>query len=318
MTIDHDSNLAPDINNNIPMFGIHLKRVGTLKVCEQVSMIVRECSINVPGEFKIFVDLPRDYRAIHMSRHIEAIQDVIREQSSLGAPSFINLLPVDICSRIATRLLQFHEYSNTSEVEFGFVYFVPKKSPIRKMEKLENYDVILSASAQRQGNEINVTRSLEVIVVGATTCPCAQNQISYSLLKNLTDKEKGILNSVLERISSPTHMQRAKISIKLIGSCEFDISIDKLILLAENSMSVSTHGLLKRDDEEAIIQKAFKQPRFVEDVVREAAKNLVLFNNLDGNIEVIIKAETQESIHKHDAYAEINSSINSLINDVSY
>lgn len=90
----------------------------------------------------------------------------------------------------------------------------------------------------------------------------------------------------------------------MLGSDQ-DISADDLVRIIEASMSSETYDLLKRPDELFVILKSHRNPRFVEDVVREMLQNVVdIYNALPDSTFVLAKQINFESIHKHDAFAE--------------
>jgi len=92
-----------------------------------------------------------------------------------------------------------------------------------------------------------------------------------------------------------------------------NIEADDIINLVENSFSSPTFELLKRDDEAAVVINAHKNPKFVEDVVRDVLKRIVeKYTNLPGNVELTVKSESEESIHKHNAFAERTATMEEL------
>jgi len=265
------------------------------------------------GEFELFIQLPKNYRAMHMSRNIEAIHEVLWEIIDSNEPKLKVVDLESVCSEIAIKLLEFHDYSEVAFVNLNFQYFLPRLSPKRKILGNESYRASLGSIAKRQVGKPKISFSVGVSVDGATTCPCAQNQAKFTLQQLMSDQEKSALDHLVQRFSFPTHMQRATVSIKLAELKAFSISIIDLIDLAENSMSARTHSLLKRDDEEALIQGAFCNPKFVEDVARDVIDELLFGHKLDIETEVDVIVETQESIHKHNARAEIHSSVFDLL-----
>jgi len=90
------------------------------------------------------------------------------------------------------------------------------------------------------------------------------------------------------------------------------LSLRELIDVAENAMSSSTYGLLKRGDEAAVIRSAFNRPRFVEDVVRLAAEEVARRWHPQISAKITVRAEAQESIHKHNSFAEITGTIDQI------
>jgi GTP cyclohydrolase-4 len=110
-----------------------------------------------------------------------------------------------------------------------------------------------------------------------------------------------------------THNQRGRgiISIEVEG--DVYVSLEKIIEIIENSMSSSVFELLKRSDEARVVQTAHNNPKFVEDCVRTMAKNVVkAFEHLPDEAVVTAKQINEESIHRHNAYAERVAKIGDL------
>jgi GTP cyclohydrolase-4 len=91
------------------------------------------------------------------------------------------------------------------------------------------------------------------------------------------------------------------------------VGLERIIKILKDSMSARIYELLKRGDESYVVLEAHKNPRFVEDCVREIAKKVVQeFGYLPGDAVVTIKQTNEESIHQHDAYAERKATIAEL------
>ena len=87
-------------------------------------------------------------------------------------------------------------------------------------------------------------------------------------------------------------------------------------ILIESSFSSPTFEVLKRDDEGAVVINAHSNPKFVEDVVRTVLKEVVeKYDYLDDDVEIVIRSESEESIHKHNAFAERTATFGELRNE---
>ncbi|HEX3637395.1 MAG TPA: GTP cyclohydrolase, FolE2/MptA family, partial [Paraburkholderia sp.] len=96
------------------------------------------------------------------------------------------------------------------------------------------------------------------------------------------------------------HNQRSHVTIA--AEFEGDVEIEDLIRIAEEEASCELWGLLKRPDEKFVTERAYENPKFVEDLVRDVATRL----NADERIVAyVLEAENFESIHNHSAYAVI-------------
>jgi GTP cyclohydrolase I len=175
---------------------------------------------------------------------------------------------LDVMLMETKRLLNAEE----SHVEIAFPFFLRKKAPVSGMESTMSYDCVISASYAS-----HLTISTRVAVPVHTLCPCSKE---------------------ISRVSA--HNQRGTISIT-VGMTKF-IWIEDLIEIAEAAASSPVYALLKREDEKHITEHAYDNPRFVEDVVREATLRL---ERLPGLRFFTVEAENMESIHNHSAYAVI-------------
>jgi len=126
-----------------------------------------------------------------------------------------------------------------------------------------------------------------------TACPCAREVI----------KTIGKYDS---KDIPPTHNQRniTTLMIEVPGDSK-EVDANDLIDIAEKSFSSPTYGILKRKEEGKLVYNAHKNPKFVEDVVRDAL-SLILekYSSLPDDVLVVVRSESEESIHKHNAFAE--------------
>jgi GTP cyclohydrolase I len=159
-----------------------------------------------------------------------------------------------------------------SHIELAFPYFLRKKAPVSGQESLMSYDCGIFATYT---GHLEIATRVEVPV--HTLCPCSKEISTMS-----------------------AHNQRGTVAIT-VGMTKF-IWIEDLIQIAEDSASSPVYALLKREDEKYITERAYDNPRFVEDVVREVALRL---QELPGLRYHSIEVENFESIHNHSAYAII-------------
>lgn len=160
-----------------------------------------------------------------------------------------------------------------SHIELAFPFFLRKKAPVSGMESLMSYDCVISAT---YAHHLEIATRVDVPV--HTLCPCSKEISTIS-----------------------AHNQRGMVAIT-VGMTKF-IWIEDIIQIAEDSASSPLYALLKREDEKFITERAYDNPRFVEDVVREVALSL---EKLPGLRFHSIEVENFESIHNHSAYAVIS------------
>ncbi|MED5510233.1 MAG: GTP cyclohydrolase FolE2 [Pseudomonadota bacterium] len=159
-------------------------------------------------------------------------------------------------------------------IEMNFPYFVNKEAPISKVRSLMDYDVTFIGEIK--GDETTMT--VKVVVPVTSLCPCSKNISDYG-----------------------AHNQRSHVTLTV--RVESFVWIEDLIDLVEKQASCEIYGLLKRPDEKYVTERAYDNPKFVEDMVRDVAAKL----NEDKRITAyIVESENFESIHNHSAYALIS------------
>jgi len=163
--------------------------------------------------------------------------------------------------------------ADSGYIEMHFPYFVNKKAPISGVESLLDYDVSLIGEI----NDGKTETRIKVLVPVTSLCPCSKSISDYG-----------------------AHNQRSHVTID-VKTTEF-IWIEEIIELVEKQASCELYGLLKRPDEKFVTERAYDNPKFVEDMVRDVAVKL---NEDDRIISYTLESENFESIHNHSAYALI-------------
>jgi GTP cyclohydrolase I len=159
-------------------------------------------------------------------------------------------------------------------IEMNFPYFVNKEAPISKVRSLMDYDVTFIGEITGDATSMTV----KVVVPVTSLCPCSKNISDYG-----------------------AHNQRSHVTLTV--RVDSFIWIEDLIDLVEKQASCEIYGLLKRPDEKYVTERAYDNPKFVEDMVRDIAAKL----NEDQRINAyIVESENFESIHNHSAYALIS------------
>ena len=157
-------------------------------------------------------------------------------------------------------------------VEFAFPLFLNKRAPVSGVTSLLDYRVTLRA-------EVDAARGyrcwMQVLVPVTSLCPCSKEISAYG-----------------------AHNQRSHITIG--AQVEGDLELEDLISIAEEEASCQLWGLLKRPDEKYVTERAYDNPKFVEDLVRDIALRL----NDEARVRrYVVESENFESIHNHSAYA---------------
>jgi GTP cyclohydrolase I len=163
--------------------------------------------------------------------------------------------------------------AEAGRIEVSFPYFVNKTAPVSGVQSLLDYEVTLTGETRN-----GVTRLfLKVLVPVTSLCPCSKKISQYG-----------------------AHNQRSHVTID--AELSGDIAVEELIRIAEEEASCELWGLLKRPDEKFVTERAYENPKFVEDLVRDVAQRL---NTDERVVAYVLEAENFESIHNHSAYAVI-------------
>lgn len=178
----------------------------------------------------------------------------------------------DMLAEMTTRL-----EAESGHIEMNFPYFVNKKAPITGVQSLLDYDVTFFGASINGKHET----TLKVVVPVTSLCPCS---------KKISDRG--------------AHNQRSHVTVT-VKTNKF-VWIEDMIDVVEETASCELFGLLKRPDEKFVTERAYDNPRFVEDTVRDVATRL----NEDARISAyIVESENFESIHNHSAYALIEKNM---------
>jgi GTP cyclohydrolase-4 len=305
----------PDIQADLPDIPITLTRVGVTDVKKLVEVARKDKRpIVLVSTFDIFVDLPSDRKGANLSRNFEAIDEVLEEM--IRSP----ILEIeDLCGEVSKRLIDRHEYALNAEVRMKSEYIVKRETPVTKIKCQEVVNIFAEAKAIR-GSDLIVRKMIGAEVLGITACPCAQEIMRDKAKKELKalGVEGDIIKKFLNSVPMPTHNQRGRGIISIEVQDSNFVSLDRIINIIENSMSSQTFELLKRSDEAAIVERAHKNPKFVEDCVRNMAQKVVKeFPELGDDSIIIIKQINEESIHRHNAFAERKSTLGELRQEIN-
>ena len=216
------------------------------------------------ANFTMTVRLPENVKGTHMSRFIEILND---GECSFGIDTFMNLVQI-----VADKL-----DSSDAQIIVDFPFFRNKKAPSSGVESLLDYKVSLTGSIVNGESEL----TLKVVVPVTSLCPCSKSISKYG-----------------------AHNQRSHITIEAKAAKGETIYLEDLIDLAEEKASSELYAILKRDDEKVVTERAYENPAFVEDIVRDIAVEL----NANKKVNFYcLESENFESIHNHSAYALITN-----------
>jgi GTP cyclohydrolase I len=242
--------------------------------------------------------IPIDKVGIKGIRHPVRVRDRSGgEQHTIATFDMFVTLPHDFKGTHMSRFVEIlndHEYEITVEsfrvmlkemterleaksgyIQMSFPYFINKAAPVSGVQSLMDYQVTLTGTITKDGTAMHV----KVVVPVTSLCPCSKAISDYG-----------------------AHNQRSHVTVE--AKTEAFVWVEELIDIVESEASCELYGLLKRPDEKYVTERAYDNPKFVEDMVRDVAKRL---NEDDRILGYVVESENFESIHNHSAYARIEA-----------
>ncbi|ATH63423.1 GTP cyclohydrolase FolE2 [Staphylococcus pasteuri] len=221
------------------------------------------------GTFSFSTSLNKDEKGINMSRILESVEKHYNNGIELEFNTLYHVL----------RTLQEKMNQNAAGVDVSGKWFFDRFSPVTNIKAIGNADVTYGIAIEGT----KVTRKEVTIQAAVTTlCPCSKEISEYS-----------------------AHNQRGIVTVKAYLNKD-DIVIDdykdKILDAMEANASSILYPILKRPDEKSVTERAYENPRFVEDLIRLIAADLVEFDWIEG---FDIECRNEESIHQHDAFARL-------------
>ncbi|MEM1526794.1 MAG: GTP cyclohydrolase I FolE2 [Ignisphaera sp.] len=267
---------VPDIQSSKPVYSIPIKRVGIEGVYRRVCLGDTGNKICLDTHIDMFVDLPKDQRGIHVSRCLEVLRDTFDVIELKDLANFEEAI-----ERLSKELLNKHDYVMSAEVRIKTVFLYNYYN--EELDIHENVPIRFSMIAKVDRREETMLRKLCIKVLGMSVCPCAQQVCSYMLRS--------------KSIYSPSHTQRAELKI-CVSSRNF-IDVKDIIEASLRSFSIPVFSYLKRDKECKVILKGFENPKFAEDIAREALYLIYskLRNVVEPDATISIRIKSLESIH---------------------
>ena len=297
---DTSSAYVEDVQSQLPTLHLSLSRVGVTGVEKVIRIRSNGAEQLYSARLDCFVDLGPDQKGAHMSRFEEVVNDAIGEvvlgESALRAET----LAQHIAEKVRDR-----QDARRAEVHIEARYPEHKPAPVSGIETQEIYSLLGAAVASEAGTR----RLIGVAAQGMTACPCAQTLVQASSRERLLADgfSEDEIERVFEAVPVATHNQRGlgTLHIGCPESCTNDIDAERLLAIVEEAMSSEIYELMKRSDEGAVVEKAHRRPRFVEDCVREMIRGVIDgFRELDDDAFVSARQENLETIHQHNVVAD--------------
>ncbi len=253
----------PDVQGFPDVRHLAIQRVGIKGV--RHPLMVRNQAGDIQhsvGMWNMDVHLPETVKGTHMSRFMALLEE---RSGVLDLPAFRALL-----AAMTTRL-----DAGAGRIDVRFPFFITKTAPVSHVQSLLDIEVMLSGRIVDGRTDVSVT----VVVPVTSLCPCSKEISDYG-----------------------AHNQRSHVTIEAgLGNDEL-ISVEELVRIAEEEASCEVYGLLKRPDEKYVTERAYENPKFVEDLIRDVVQRLDEEPRIG---RYVVEVENFESIHNHSAYARI-------------
>lgn len=215
------------------------------------------------AKVNMYVSLPHYQKGTHMSRFLEVLN---KHHLDLQSNQIM-----EVCHDIRQRL-----EAAEAHLELRFTYFITKKAPVTQSPGLLDIEVTFEATSSATGAHDFI---MAIKVPATSLCPCSKEISEYG-----------------------AHNQRCEMEVRVRFEKKKMMWIEELFAIVEQAASTQVFAVLKRPDEKWVTERAYENPKFVEDIVRDLAVSL------DNEARIVwyqITSENFESIHNHNAYAFI-------------
>ena len=253
-----------DIQNSVDSRGIEIQHVGVREIHLPFQIRTKEGDFQqVLARICFTVSLPQEYKGTHMSRFME----ILNQWSArpIAEPEMESILD-EAMERLSAA---------SANIEIRFKYFIKKFAPVSGKASFLDLDCGFYGS---KGIDNGFKFEFSVEVPSTSLCPCSKSISQYG-----APNQRGVM--------------RARVRFR--EGCEC-IYIEDLAELMERQASCQLYPLLKREDEKFVTERAYENPKFVEDMLRDL---VIAFRELPGLEWFSVSCENYESIHNHNAYA---------------
>ena len=254
-----------DLQSTLKNFLFEIEEVGIKNLVYPVWID----AFQTAGNFSFSTSLNKDEKGINMSRILEAVESKYDNGIRLDFETLTQLL----------NGLKSHMKQHSAGVDVSGKWFFERKSPVTDIKAVGHADVTYGLAVK---GDTTTRKELTIEAAVTTLCPCSKEISEYS-----------------------AHNQRGIITVKSYIDKETPLPKDykEIILDAmEANASSMLYPILKRPDEKRVTERAYENPRFVEDLIRLIAADLVELGWLEG---FDIECRNEESIHQHDAFAKL-------------
>ncbi|NYT86592.1 GTP cyclohydrolase FolE2 [Pollutimonas harenae] len=262
--------VMPDVQSSVDTRRMVIERVGVRGVRHPMLLAVADgTAMPTVGNWEMTVALPAEEKGTHMSRFVALLEQY---RTKPMTPSLFCNMALAMLPLLNAR---------KGDISASFPYFLTKQAPVSGVASLMDYEVTWTARAQADEQPDGDTAEFELSVLVPVTslCPCSKAISEYG-----------------------AHNQRSHVTVTAVFKDPAQVELDALIRSVEQQASCELWGLLKRSDEKYVTERAYENPKFVEDLVRDVAVQL---QSVPAIQRFRVVAENFESIHNHSAYAVI-------------
>ena len=256
----------PDVQGAADLRHLAIQRVGIKGVRHPLTVRNADGRLQqTVGTWSLDVHLPETRKGTHMSRFVALMEEQGRSRGVLDVVGMRALL-----STMAERL-----DAQAGRIEVRFPFFITKAAPVSGVESMLDIEVSMVGRIDHGTTDVALT----VVVPVTSLCPCSKEISDYG-----------------------AHNQRSHVTIEAAVADGDEITVEELVRIAEEEASCEVYGLLKRPDEKYVTERAYENPKFVEDLIRDVVQRL---NDEPRVTRYVVEVENFESIHNHSAYARI-------------
>lgn len=252
-----------DVQNLLDARGIDIQQVGIKDVQLPFLIKTKQGSWqSVLANITLTVKLPQEYKGTHMSRFLEILSNWSQKPVSYREMEHI----------LQDTLVRLE--AEEAHLQLKFKYFIEKQAPVSHLTSLLDIDCTFAAKLSKHEP---VDFTLGVKVPFTSLCPCSKEISAYG-----------------------AHNQRGLMHVEIRCEQGHFVWIEDAVALLEAQASCPIYPLLKREDEKFVTEKAYENPKFVEDILRDLVLALRQHSHI---IWFAVECENYESIHNHSAYA---------------
>ena len=251
-----------DVQNQKDIRGITIQQTGVNNVCLPFLIANEQGLQPVQANIRFTVSLSKDLRGTHMSRLMEILTDWTMKSLSMSG---VDSILTEAIEKLNTDAVKLH---------IDFKYFIEREAPVSKRKSLLDLDCFFDGEVIHEQRNF----TLGIVVPLTTLCPCSKEISDFG-----------------------AHNQRSVCRVKIkFTDLEKAISIEQLAKIITEQSSSPIYSVLKREDEKFVTEAAYKNPKFVEDILRDV---VIAIRNINGVKWFSVECENFESIHNHNAYA---------------